>query len=178
MGSGHNLDDIYNLEEDKKRNIIIDNLNSPDSIREYFFNLRNEIRRLYSSIDEGNKLSQIDAELKYLLDKPELSFLKEFMTNISKISALTRTMRNEYIFLFDVVFFNLEELALRSIPQGQSSETLSSSEFSGIALDKKVREVVAEYLSQNERKECTYCHTKTILTAKYCIECGQPFHSN
>ncbi|KAA2283572.1 hypothetical protein [Candidatus Nitrosocosmicus sp. SS] len=64
MDSEHDFDDSYNLDNDKKGNMAIANLSDSDNIRSYYLNLRNEIRRIYRSSDDGNKLSQIDEELK------------------------------------------------------------------------------------------------------------------
>ncbi len=57
-------------------------------------------------------------------------------------------------------------------------EGLLSSEIGSKVLDKKVREIVAEYIPQKEEKECSNCNTKNVLRAKYCLECGEPFKNN
>lgn len=57
-------------------------------------------------------------------------------------------------------------------------EGLLSSEIGSKVLNKKVREIVAEYMPLQEEKECLNCNTKNILKAKYCLECGEPFKTN
>lgn len=167
------MDSDYNIDEEKKRNIIINNLNDSDSIRRYFSNLRNEIRRLYSRIDEVNTSSQIDDELMRMLDRPELNSLKESVTSLFSSLQSIQKMRNEYIFLFDIVFFNLEELALRSLPEVQSSETLTSSKIDSQVLDKKIREVVTEYLSKDEQEGCPNCNYLIPRDSNFCNKCGK-----
>lgn len=172
MGLDHNLDDTYNLDENKKRNIIIDNLNDPESIRNYFANMRKEIRAVYSKKDDLDKLSQIDEDLKTMLDTPQFNFMKESVTTLFNSLQSIHKLRNEYIFLFDIVFFNLEELALRILPHDRSSEPLTLPEMHSQALDKKVREVVTEYMSQNAQKECLSCNNMNRKDAKFCDNCG------
>lgn len=52
-------------------------------------------------------------------------------------------------------------------------EGLLSSEIGHKALDKKVREVVAEYVSNNEQKECLSCNNRNRKDAGFCDKCGK-----
>lgn len=50
-------------------------------------------------------------------------------------------------------------------------EALLESDIGKKVLDKKVREVVIEYIPTNDLKICTNCQTKNGVNAKYCSEC-------